>query len=83
MRAAVARREADEALSRALIPTSASASNLDGLSAELHGDLERAEQDRAIRTWLRNRGYKAIEIAAGKLDDETRWRVTSGGWPAT
>ena len=43
---------------------------LDGLSAELHGDPQRAERDREIRTWLRNRGYEVIEIAANELDDE-------------
>ena len=43
---------------------------LDGLSAELHGDPQRAEHDREIRTWLRNRGYEVVEIAANELDDE-------------
>ncbi len=43
---------------------------LDGLSAELHGDPRRAERDREIRTWLRNRGYEVVEIAANELDDE-------------
>ena len=43
---------------------------LDGLSAHLHGNPETAERDREIRTWLRNRGYEVIEIAANKLDDE-------------
>ena len=43
---------------------------LDGLSAELHGDPQRADQDREIRTWLLNRGYEVIEIAANELDDE-------------
>ena len=43
---------------------------LDGLSAELHGDPQRAEQDREIRTWPRNRGYEVVEIAANELDDE-------------
>ena len=43
---------------------------LDGLSEHLHGDPETAERDREIRTWLRNRGYEVIEIAANELDDE-------------
>ena len=43
---------------------------LDGLSAHLHGNPETAERDREIRTWLRNRGYEVIEIAANELDDE-------------
>ena len=43
---------------------------LDGLSAHLHGNPETAERDRTIRTWLRNRGYEVIEIAANELDDE-------------
>ena len=43
---------------------------LDGLSADLHGDPRRAEHDREIRTWLRNRGYEVVEIAANELDDE-------------
>ena len=43
---------------------------LDGLSAHLHGNPETAERDRDIRTWLRNRGYEVIEIAANELDDE-------------
>ena len=43
---------------------------LDGLSEHLHGNPETAERDRAIRTWLRNRGYEVIEIAANELDDE-------------
>ena len=43
---------------------------LDGLSAHLHGNSETAERDREIRTWLRNRGYEVIEIAANELDDE-------------
>jgi len=42
---------------------------LDGLSAELHGNPERAEKDRRIRDWLRNNGYEVIEIAANELDD--------------
>ena len=43
---------------------------LDGLSAHLHGNVETAEQDRMIRTWLRNSGYEVIEIAANDLNDE-------------
>ena len=43
---------------------------LDGLSAHLHGNPETAEQDREIRTWLRNSGYDVIEIAASDLDDQ-------------
>ena len=43
---------------------------LDGLSAHLHGNPETAEQDREIRTWLRNSGYDVIEIAATDLDDQ-------------
>ena len=43
---------------------------LDGLSEHLHGNPETAERDREIRTWLRNRGYEVIEIAANELDDE-------------
>ena len=43
---------------------------LDGLSEHLHGNPETAERDRAIRTWLRNRGYEVIEIAANELSDE-------------
>ena len=43
---------------------------LDGLSAHLHGNLETAEQDNRIRTWLRNNGYEVIEIAVSDLDDE-------------
>ncbi len=43
---------------------------LDGLSSHLHGNPETAERDREIRTWLRNRGYEVIEIAANELDDE-------------
>ena len=43
---------------------------LDGLSAHLHGNAETAEQDRVIRTWLRNTGYEVIEIAANDLTDE-------------
>ena len=43
---------------------------LDGMSAHLHGNPETAEQDREIRTWLRNRGYEVIEIPANELDDE-------------
>ena len=43
---------------------------LDGLGAHLHGNPETAERDREIRTWLRNRGYEVIEMAANELDDE-------------
>ena len=43
---------------------------LDGLSAHLHGSPDTAARDREIRTWLRNRGYEVIEIAANELDDE-------------
>ena len=43
---------------------------LDGLSAHLHGNPETAVRDREIRTWLRNRGYEVIEMAANELDDE-------------
>ena len=43
---------------------------LDGLSAHLHGNPDTAARDREIRTWLRNRGYEVIEIAANELDDE-------------
>ncbi len=43
---------------------------LDGLSRHLHGNPETAEKDRAIRDWLRNRGYEVIEIAANELDDD-------------
>ena len=43
---------------------------LDGLSEHLHGNRETAEKDREIRTWLRNRGYEVVEIAANELDDE-------------
>ena len=43
---------------------------LDGLSEQLHGNRETAEKDREIRTWLRNRGYEVVEIAANELDDE-------------
>ena len=43
---------------------------LDGLSEHLHGNPETAERDREIRTWLRNRGYEVIEIAANELSDE-------------
>ena len=42
---------------------------LDGLSEHLHGNPPTAEKDREIRTWLRNRGYEVIEIAANELDD--------------
>ena len=42
---------------------------LDGMSRHLHGDPERAERDREIRTWLRNTGYEVIEITALELDD--------------
>ena len=45
---------------------------LDGLSEHLHGNPETAERDREFRTWLRNRGYEVIEIAANELDDERR-----------
>ena len=40
------------------------------MSAHLHGNPETAERDREIRTWLRNRGYEVVEIAASHLDDE-------------
>ncbi len=43
---------------------------LDGLSGHLHGNPVTAEQDQRIRTWLRNRGYEVIEIAANDLHDE-------------
>ena len=43
---------------------------LDGLSRHLHGKPETAEQDREIRTWLRNHGYDVIEIGANQLTDE-------------
>ena len=43
---------------------------LDGLSKHIHGNPETAEQDREIRTWLRNCGYEVIEIPANELDDE-------------
>ncbi len=43
---------------------------LDGLSGHLHGNPATAEQDRLIRTWLRNNGYEVIEIAASDLDDQ-------------
>ena len=46
-------------------------------NAYYHPSLDRAvarecldERDREIRTWLRNRGYEVIEIAANELDDE-------------
>ena len=34
------------------------------------GAAARAAPAREIRTWLRNRGYEVIEIAANVLDDE-------------
>ncbi len=43
---------------------------LDGLGGHLHGNAVTAEQDRRIRTWLRNHGYEVIEIAASDLHDE-------------
>ena len=43
---------------------------LDGLSKRLHGNPATAEQDRDIRTWLRNHGYEVVEISAHDLDDE-------------
>ncbi|MBU3679804.1 MAG: DUF1998 domain-containing protein [Candidatus Kapabacteria bacterium] len=43
---------------------------LDGLSQHLHGNPATAEQDRLIRDWLRNNGYRVIEIAASELYDE-------------
>ena len=44
---------------------------LDGMSESLHGDPERARQDRDIRDWLRNNGYQVIEITVTDLDDRT------------
>jgi ATP-dependent helicase YprA (DUF1998 family)/SOS-response transcriptional repressor LexA len=43
---------------------------LDGLSGHLHGRPETAEQDRTIRTWLRNHGCEVIEIAVSDLYDQ-------------
>ena len=43
---------------------------LDGLSGHLHGNPETAEQDRRIRTWLRNSGYDVLEISDHELGDE-------------
>ncbi|MBW2122811.1 MAG: DUF1998 domain-containing protein, partial [Deltaproteobacteria bacterium] len=43
---------------------------LDGLSGHLHGNPQTAEQDKRIRTWLRNNGHEIIEIAVSDLDDE-------------
>ncbi len=43
---------------------------LDGLSRHIHGNAETAEQDRLIRSWLRNNGYEVIEIAVSNLNDE-------------
>ena len=42
---------------------------LDGMSASIHGDPAAAERDREIRTWLRNHGYRVIEITVVELDD--------------
>src|SRR5690606_31235559 len=42
---------------------------LDGLSEHIHGNPQRAEQDRRIRDWLRNNGYDVIEIAVSDLHD--------------
>lgn len=42
---------------------------LDGMSQSLHGDPTTAEQDREIRTWLRNTGYHVIEIPENELSD--------------
>lgn len=42
---------------------------LDGLSEHLHGDPRRAEQDREIRYWLRQRGHEVVEITVTDLDD--------------
>lgn len=42
---------------------------LDGLSGHLHGHPAAVERDREIRSWLRQRGYDVIEIAANELDD--------------
>ena len=43
---------------------------LDSLSRHIDGNTETAEQDRRIRSWLRNNGYEVIEIAASDLDDK-------------
>ncbi len=43
---------------------------LDGFSDHLHGNPETAEQDRLIRTWLRNNGYEVLEITRTDLDDQ-------------
>ena len=42
---------------------------LDGLSEHLHGDPRRAEQDREIRSWLRQQGHEVVEIAVTDLHD--------------
>jgi hypothetical protein len=42
---------------------------LDGMSRQLHGDPDRAERDRQIRTFLENKGYDVLTIPRGHLDD--------------
>jgi ATP-dependent helicase YprA (DUF1998 family)/rubrerythrin len=42
---------------------------LDGMSRLLHGDPDRAEIDRQIRTLLESRGYDVLTIPRGHLDD--------------
>ncbi len=42
---------------------------LDGMSVNLHGDPQRAAQDRTIREWMMNNGWDVITIMANELSD--------------
>jgi hypothetical protein len=42
---------------------------LDGMSKEIHGNVDRQLRDRRIREELCNRGYEVIEITHGQLSD--------------
>lgn len=47
---------------------------LDGMSQTLHGNPDRAVQDRIIREELRSRNYEVIEVCRGQLEDPNAMR---------
>jgi hypothetical protein len=52
---------------------------LDGMSRHLHGDPDRAERDRQIRTALENRGYDVLTIPAATWMTAQPWSTTFDG----